>query len=467
LYQQWNQHGRLKALSFAIQAPGSETQKHLQILVNGDTLYTLHSMVQARDWNGEDQGRFFSSFRLQQEAMPTIYSSKATQLLQALATTDSATLSEATGLLDLIQFQKEELPLLHRSLLQVYADYDAYDNISDKLLSHIIPFADSTTLSFITKEYPGLSNEQERIKFPMLSLLGNMKTPAAYAVLQKLLLLPLPRAGNAFLLQAALADSLPLTATLFPALLQLAGDSLLAPVLVTLTNRLLDSNLLDKTALLPYEPQLLQITRHTAANLQKGEAEPWELTKYVTLLGSLNTSGANALLKELLPQPATYLKQAVILALVKNNIPVAAAEMKKVAADKEQRIYFYEALKELHKEALFPAGYAMQQSFAESELYNFIADDYEDNFTLTYIGQRNTLYKGKNGIFHLFKLRMAYEEDGVKRDYLAVTGPYTQGAKEKLTATDAAGFYTEQVFHPQKIDQLLKAYLKNNTPAEK
>lgn len=458
--------GSLKGIDFTLTLPGYSSNKKARLFMNGDTLYTLYALLPAMGIDSAVYEPFFSQFRVSNETAPTLYSSKAAQLLEALTTKDSAQFETASESLELVAFDKTDLPLLHKSLLHTYYDSATYYNTNYKLVENILPFADSTTLAFVKKEYPLLDKEQESVKLPLLTLLAKQKTDSSYSLLKSLLAMSLPVKGNNYQLQYALRDSLLLTKTLFPTFLQYVGDSLFSSVVVTTTNELLDSNLLNKTVLLPYEKSVTETAANVLAEVKDGSKESWELADYARLLGQLNTAKANELLHRMLLQKDAYLKQTVIMALLKNGLSVPVAEVAAVAADKEQRLYFYEALQKEKKENLFPALYATQKSLAESDVYNlFINDDYDkESFTLSYIGQRMAAFNGKQSLFYLFKVQLPYDNE--KKDYLAVAGPYTPGAKEKLTRGDATGYYTDETFLPQKTDKLLKAYLLSITSAD-
>jgi hypothetical protein len=465
LRQDWVQNGTVRGVDYTVQPHGSSRLKRLRFLVNKDTLYTLHTEVTAEELRSGQHEKFFSEFRLQREEMPTLFTSKAAQLLQALRSTDSVEFAQASEDLEEASFRKEELPLLHKSLLENYADDGEYNGTQKKLVEYTLPFADGTTVEFVEKEYPQLTGEKEPIRYRLLSLLARIKTAEAYGLLKRLLLEPLPEKGDPIALQSPLFDSLSLTLTLFPDLLQKADDSLLATVIAAVTNRLLDSNLLARDALLPYQQSILKGVRNEVLLLQKGEYEPWELIRWAKLLGWLNVPDGTKLLNNLLVQKDVYLKQAAILALLKNNNTVPVAEITKVAADKGARQYFYEALQEMGRETLFPPLYASQKALAETDVYNLFTDDYDD-FTLTYLGQRVARFRGRNALFHLFKVNLAYDGEE-KKDYLAVAGPYQPGKKEKVVYGDATGFYVGETFQLRKTDALLKAYLLSyEEPAE-
>lgn len=464
LQKTWVQNGNLKGLDLLVKPHGHESLKKIRLLVNRDTLYTLFSIIQAREWKDEHQ-QFFSEFRLQNEVPPTIFTSKAAHLLQAMTTSDSTEFENVLEDFESVSFRKEDLPLLHKALLENYRDSDEYNSTNSKLLQRILPLADNTTLAFVKGVYPKQEGEKEVNKYRLLQLLAQLKSSESFAVLKPFLLADLPGRGNAILLQRPLLDSLPLTATLFPELLQKADDSLLAPVIAAVANQLLNNNLLASTTLKAYKQPVLNGVANELKLLQQEAYEPWELIRWAQLLGWLNEPEGNAVLQKMLTHKDVSLKQASILALLKNNHPVPASPIAQVAADRGTRLYFYETLQQMGRLSIFPALYASQKSLAESELYNLLAEDYDD-FTLTYIGQRTTSYEGAPRLFHLFKVRMAYEDE-VKRDYLGVAGPYPVAGREKILYGDATGVYGDERFQLQKTDKLLKNYLLSLKPAEK
>ena len=463
--KEWVQNGGVRGIEVVVKIPGYNSLRNVRMLVNGDTLYTLFSMIPSQEINAANHRTFFNEFRLVKETPPAIYTRKVQPLLTALQSQDSTVFEDAKEQLSNVEFQKEDLPALHQALLKAYADTNMYNTVKDKLIDITSKLADNSTITFVEKNYSS-KLEDASAQYALLAVLAKMKTDQSYNLLKELLLTQLPSAGDPGMLHGGLYDSLSLTAKLFPAILQHSADSLLGHTIVIHANNLLDSNLLMIKDLAPYHDQVLKGASQAAAWAKADEEKIWALPDWAFLLGQYNSEKGNAVIRQMLTVKDTYVKQAVILALLKNNQPVGTAEITKVAADKLQRIYFYNELKKLKKERLFPAIYASQKSLAESELHNFVGDEYTDDFTLTYIGERIEEYEGKKKIFHLFKLRMVYDDEEKMQTFLAVAGPYDINAKEKITSSNASGFYTGEEFNPSKIGKLLKAFLQEIKPAE-
>jgi predicted Zn-ribbon and HTH transcriptional regulator len=66
-------------------------------------------------------------------------------------------------------------------------------------------------------------------------------------------------------------------------------------------------------------------------------------------IGKFKTKEANLLLQRFLKLNSSPVKREAILALLKNNQPVNAVEIEKLAADKSFRAGFYDDMKKINK----------------------------------------------------------------------------------------------------------------------
>ena len=155
--------------------------------------------------------------------------------------------------------------------------------------------------------------------------------------------------------------------------------------------------------------------------------------------------------------PETGLKSKAVIALLKNEQPVPAAELLKIAADKEYRADFYRELNGLKKANLFPVQYAKQQSLAESDLYAIVSDEYEVGAVL-FLGEKTASYQGKKKKFFLFKITLQFEE-GEKESYLGIAGPYDLNTKELISYSDAGGINWQEPFNQSKTGKHFGSYL--------
>jgi hypothetical protein len=262
----------------------------------------------------------------------------------------------------------------------------------------------------------------------------------------------------------ALTDTLQLTKTLYPEILQLSKDTAFAEALVVISDPLLDSSLISMDDILPFKNGFLQQARRKYKVLKANQSQWWQYNSLISLMGKFNDKESNALLQQYLGLPIPNVKYNTIIPLIKNGQQVSPTEMKNLAADKNFRAGLYYKLKEINKQQLFPTAYANQQSLAESELYQIASDDYEVGAT-TFVGERVVLYQGKKKKFYLYKVTLNVEE-GERESYLAIAGPYDLKAKALIPYADASGFYWDEPYNRQKVEQQLKSYITSMEAAE-
>jgi uncharacterized protein YbaP (TraB family)/HEAT repeat protein len=457
-------NGQLKSLDLLVQKPHQNNLQKVRILVSGDTLYTLIAFIPKQYIDKKYHRDFFEDFRINKEVPPTIYANKAAALLQALKTKDSLQFSQALESFQAVKFAKEDLPVLHMALLENYSDSGNDYSIYEKIMNAVVDLADSSTVDFVASNYEHLPAEKENIKYSLLELLANIHSSKAYDQIKHLLLTKLPSKGSASALAYALTDTLKLTKTLYPEILQLSKDTAFAEALVVISDPLLDSSLISMEDILPFKNVFLQQARRKYQVLKANQSQWWQYNSLISLLGKFNDKESNALLQQYLGLPIPNVKYNTIIPLIKNGQQVSPTEMKNLAADKNFRASLYYKLKEINKQQLFPTAYATQQSLAESELYQIASDDYEVSAT-TFIGERVILYQGKKKKFYLYKVTLNVEE-GERESYLAIAGPYDLKAKALIPYADASGFYWDEPYNKQKVEQQLKSYITSMEAAE-
>ena len=459
LYKKITMNGQLKSLDLLVQKPHQNNLKRVRILVNGDTLYTLIAFIPKQYIDKGNHQQFFEDFRINNQVPPTIFTNHAVALLQALNTKDSVEFSQAKESFQSVKFTKEDLPVLHKALLENYMDSADVFGIYDKIMDAVVELADSSTVDFIASSYDHLPTGKENIKYPLLEVLAKIHTSHAYAQIKRLLLTNLPSKGGSSSLGFALSDTLELTKTLYPDILQLSRDTAFADALVIMSDFLLDSSFISVADLLPYKNIFLQ---QASKNYRfvKDNQNSWSPHGYwISILGKFNDKESNALLQQYFGLPYPDVKCKAVLPLLKNGQQVSALELKNLAADKNYRASLYYDLKEINKQQFFPSAYANQQSLAESQLYAIASDEYEVGAT-SYIGERVMLYKGNKKKFHLYRITLNFDE-GEKETYLGIAGPYDLNAKALVPYAEASGVYWDEPYNKQKIEQQLKTFTAN------
>ena len=458
IHKQTVYNGNLKGIDYLLEKNNNNTLRKVRMFVNKDTLYALVAYIPKQMKDDRNVNLFFSEFSVRNEVMPVIYENKSRQLLQALRSDDSATFYSALSVLEQVSFSKDELPMLHEALVESYQETEDYYTVNDKISQVLEDMADGSTLKFIEKNYHGLENEKEHLKINMLQVLAHTRTSESYDLFKRLLIADPPAHGNADELNYPLHDSLSLTRTLFPELLSLASDSIMGEVVADVALVLLDSALITREDILPARQIFLQqaITKLQAIG-EENENQPL-LYRWIGILGHLNDTESNEVLKQVAALDDLEYKYDAILKLVKNNTVVDEKEILKLAEDRSYRKFIYSQLKELGKLSLYPAKYATRIRLAESEMFVIASDDYEPS-KLVYLGERTVTFMGTKQKFLLFQV--TFEGEEFSETYLGITGPYDLKGKDMLTDTDASGIYWAEEFELPKLELLLSEVLKS------
>jgi hypothetical protein len=112
----------------------------------------------------------------------------------------------------------------------------------------------------------------------------------------------------------------------------------------------------------------------------------------------------------------------------------------------------------MNKQKLYPAKYATQLKIAESEIHILASDDDEPS-SVTFIGERITMFMGKKQKFYLFKV--SFEGEDYSSSYLGITGPYALTNQGIVTSSDASGCYWDEEYDKKKIEEHFMKHLSD------
>jgi len=447
----------LKGYELELKANGSLNVKRLRFYLNNGKLYTLMTLQAAGEINNENTNKFFDFFRFTSIHPDTnVMVSKAALLLTDMASTDSSVSSNAVKYLTIAPFIKKDLPLLHQALLKNYPDLDYYpDQTRNKLKKIILNLKDPSSFNFAKNNY---ATADGTTRNTLLSIMASFPTKENYNDIKTLLLKQPPVVDPGYQVINPLSDSLQLTATILPDLLPLLKDTAMGPLLINLSNQLLDSGLIHKNIFEPYQPDILKLSGKELA-LLKGDTDNSTYYDYllVELMGKMNTPEFNSVLQKwsLLSQPS-YISLAAVNSLLRNNQAINPGAIQALAKDKSSRIELYDTLKAYHKANLFPAMYLTQKSFGES--YACTADEDNTPSAVAYLSQKVINFKGRQSRFYFYKLTF---HDGEDTTYsLACAGPFNVDVKD-FSSKDATGvMYYDEDFDQSKLQQQTESLIK-------
>jgi uncharacterized protein YbaP (TraB family) len=451
-----------KGVEVLIRLHNSRQVKKIKMILNGDTLYTMYSILHGELIEDKEVKKFFSGIEFTNPLPSGIFIPKQKMLMAALQSKDSLKRSQAREGLMNVEFTKNDLSLLHESWLVNYPEEEYQNRSTNQLIGEkIAAIADPATIEFIEKHYSQAKNEG--LQMNMLEVLAGTKTSASYSVLKKLLQENPPSSGSVYSFYRKLSDSLLLSQFLFPELSKRYDDPVIGPVLVRLMDELLDSNLVSIEMVKANSDLVYSLS---AIQLNRLKTDPDDYPVFfdyeISLLEKLNTPEAIKALNKFLTPKDNYFRYKAAVALIKLNKPVPAPVILSVAADNEYRLDLYNSLKEIKKEKLFPREMYSQQKFAESHVF---AEAYEDvdSVKLTSVGERTYTVNGKLKRYYLFKVNLSYGEE--KISHLGICGPF-DADKNKVEANDdelQVNIFYDDKFSSATVEKLFREYMKNET----
>ncbi len=462
LYTKPVNNGEVKGYELALREDGSHNIKRVRKLINGNKLYSLVTLQDSSEIFNNNNNKFFNSFRFTiTQPNDVVYQSKAIDLLNDISSTDSVTQNAASNYLSNAPFTRSELPLLHKAILKSYLQHNddgndnTYDATREKIKRRIIQFEDSSSYSFAKDHYAAAD---DTTKIILLDIMAAFPTRQHFEEIKTMLLNNTPHITPMYDFTNRLIDTAALTATIFPGLFPLIKDSTMAPVIVRIADKLLDSNLIDKSLLQNYAQEILKFAQQKYL-LQKLPDPDYDVATYsiVNVLGKMNTADCNAILQKWSLIKNSYLAIDVVLALLQNQQPINPAAMKALAADNGTRIELYDSLKANRKESLFPSQYLNQKSFAESLIYTAASDDEEPD-AITYITQKTINFKGTQARFYFYKV--SYGEDDDNTSYLACAGPFNVNTADISVKDADADLYYDEDYDASKLSDQINALIK-------
>ncbi|MDX1955423.1 MAG: TraB/GumN family protein [Chitinophagaceae bacterium] len=476
-YQSWGDsviryketlNGKLPARDYVVRMNDNHNVKHVRLVLNGDTLFTLFTFIPETSLDEKRYTTFFDEFKVTKEvSSQSIFSDRSGKLKQGLASTDSATFAKAVDAFTEMTFYKKDLPFLHDGLTRIYRDDSTmYYTMQDRIIDELSKLKDPSTIQFIKERYKKIPASSAKVRLGMIAALSGIHTKESYDLIRELLVKDPPSTTTGIYMPYRMMDSLDLGVSLFPDILPLYNHPAWVGVMVDLSVRVLDSARLDVQLLDPYKQVILHHADTSLESIRiKLEEESEEYSGYMSsdlirLLAYLNDAECQERLRGFLAIDEIQTKFDAALGLARNGQAVDAAIWEELAASNDYRIELYEELEKMDKEALYPAKFRTQAYFAESYLYNYASDDYSPS-EMVLLGERKATYKGSLARFFLFKVAYGEEGEENSESYLGMVGPFSLNEKEWHSKDALSMIYWEEVFDKKKVDEWFRSLLKS------
>jgi uncharacterized protein YbaP (TraB family) len=427
-------------IGISLKDTGSSKIINRLMLVKNNYKYMLAGISDSLYDQKEFAQSFFATFRpLPDTDYRNIYENKLPQFMNDLFSKDSAVQSRAQQSISNIYFGRGGVPAIQRALGRLsIADKDYYE-VKNKLIAELGYIKDSTggVIVPLLKKIYDQSADTSLFQNEVIKALSRLQTKEAYTALRQLLLKDPPIFDNGYDLNSVfsnLADTLRLSAGLFPDVLQLFTLDDYKDKLLSLLVKGVDSNFIGKAGYEKYFPNIF-IDAKVALKKQKNRDEKRRqsatknkdteairvfsspgsdnnpLSSYAILLMPFYDTNKEVQLffNGLLRSGDEKLKLNTAVLMLKNNKPVADSIMQSLAANEKYRGMLYDKLVKNKIANKYPLRYRSQLDLARS--YILMENDYDRMDSLVYLSKQAASYKGLPGYVYFFKYRIQKDND--------------------------------------------------------
>jgi hypothetical protein len=451
-----SKQGKIGVNELLIKSRNTQVLQRIKQYQYGPVVYRIALLGDDEVINSENVNRLLNDVHFNKPLEDfNVAESRAALLLSDLSSKDSATVDEAFGEMKDVDFDSNDIAMLHECLIKKYsAPNDNHDSsaINDRAAEILTRFASPSTVAFASANYSSLTGEKKYLRPTIVYLLSMITTKQSYDALFSLLKSN-PNDELFSYFSYRVTDSLKLAANYTSDVLGFLKDTLRGMQMVNILNKLNDSSLVTMESIRKYENELIALSKYDLSgdNLSKRSYDLQEILAKIKTQKSFT-----ALRKYLTATNERFVQERAVFLLAKNNQPVSTSILNMLAADPKTRGILYKDLKEVKKLALFPKLYLTQKSLGESSLYDIISEDDYDVKTIKFIAEKTATYNNKKYKFHLFKV--TFENDG--GSYLGVVGGYDTNGKSLEPKEDISSMYYEEEFDAAKINELFKAWLE-------
>ncbi len=443
---------------FLYKPKGANNVMRRQICLGGNMVYRMSTIQEPESIRSENTNRFFDQLQFNRIKKEThVFDSKAALLLKDLQSADTLISRKANKALPDAPFDISEIPLLQDALLVTYPEDSIVKNSPNgEIAEKIIKLNDSSSVAFARKHY--LASTDNDVKYALLDLMSAHHTRDNYDSLAKLFVAFPPKYAMPEWITNKWQDSLKVTAGLFPTVLPLLKDSVLARDIFDLADALLDDSLISIDMFRPWQSAILKYADLRFRKILK-DTLYYNVSDYsvITVLQRMKTDSCNAMLKKWLRVEGNeYHKQDIVLNLLKNNQSVPPTVLLDLAADDDTRLDLYQNLKKYKKTSLFPAKYLTQSSFAKCVVQDVTKQFDDQESEITFVRVKEMKWKGKMSRFFFYDLYLKDDD----AHWLAVAGPYNINKTDISFSGAKSDVYANEQYDEKNSDKLMTALVK-------
>lgn len=431
-----------KGYRFKLTDTGSTRVFNRMLLLKNNYMFSMVTLGDTLTKPSSFVNSFESSFTPDVKTGKDIFTSSLDSFFVNLFSPDSTTRAKTRKMIsDLYYGEKGAAPLMNAINKLSPGDKDYFET-KTKLIAELGYIKDSSqpvVVDFLTRLYKKVS-DTSLFQNEILEALARHKSKKAISALKELVLQDPPVFDNEYgytSLFSHFNDSLKLSASLYPELLQLATVTDYKEPVVSLLASLVDSGLVKGSDYKSYFNTLLfdakiEMKKQQGKDERKMEAsrktddmdyaapvnyrymntkEKEALTDYAILLAPFYKQNDNVqqLFTRMLNTKSNDLKLSAAITLIKNNQAVNDSILDNLAASDQTRSKLYQELIAINKLSLFPLKYKTQVAIARSFL---LADKNFDQIdSIVLLNKQVAGFEHSKGMVYFFKYRIKKDDD--------------------------------------------------------
>ena len=466
---------------------GSGRMIERMLLLKGKYMFTLSTVSDTLNKKSNFISDVFSSFKPHEKvSRQNLYENKLPLFFSDLFSADSALHKKAQQSIANIYFGSKGAAAVYAAINRLSVSDKNYFDSKSKLITELGYIKDTVNNEvprYLKKIYEQTADTSLFQNEAILAL-ARLKTAASFKILKDLMLQDPPifednNDYDAFF--DNLGDSLLLSKTLFPQLLQLSTLQDYKDNITSLLVTLVDSGYMKAAdyedyfsgiyvdAKVAWKKQQAKEEKIMEANNKKdpldeedeaeeytGSGNSYGLNGQAVLLMPFYESNKNVrqFFARLLQSRDELVKMNAAVLLLRSNKEVADSILQQLAASDKQRGTLFYKLEKAKRLDKFPAGYKNQLLLARS--YMLMHNDNVKMDSVIFLKKNSASVKGKNGMLYFFKYRVKKTDDWK----IGISGLQPYPEKELSSNDDLVSLTDKKLVPTEPIDEQLNQQLK-------
>lgn len=429
---------------------------------------------------------FLASFTPEEKSLgPSVFSNKVNNFFTDYYSKDTAVQKKASAAISNVNFSVADTARLMEAIGKLQYGSKNYFDVKTRFINELGYLKDSCCVDRVVRLLERLYNETADTSYfqdEVLRALARMKTQSAYAKLKELLLQDPPVFDENFddnSLFTHLEDSLALTRSLFPELLQLASLEDYKTPVISLLREMADSGYITAKDYETYYSKLyfdakIELKRQQGRDEKTLEQQSKEedgdenvrgvnselsssdLANYAVLLAPFYKKNAAVprYFDRLLQSKDPEVQCQAGLIMVKNGYPVPDSLWRSLAGRDSYRARLLSLLEKIKRTDLMPATYKTQELVARAILMH--EEGYEKLDSIVLIKSQLLRVKSKEGIVHFFKYRVKKGDEWK----LGISGLQPANKKEVNSGSELVKMTNRKIKQGEELNELLQTELQ-------